>query len=547
MSMTLHPPQPRLDVEQRRRQPALPLVRGLPGVDLGATLLDQRVRRLDAVGGLERLAEQLVDAESVERERLLEALGQARRRRLVAALELAVQLRQLRVRLLVGGPVVGALQSPAPAGLLALRQVAHHVLALVPHAALHQRFLLEHLAHRRAQALAAVDHHQQSLREVEAPLDQRAQEEREHLLVLGVGLDEAQESLGAIARDPQPDHQRRVGEALAVQEQRHVALPRQLALLKLLELRPARFDEGARHRRTRQADRSRDRARRRLVVAARDPVQHPSQQRLVRGPRAVQSLVAPQRELGLFAAHPRHPDRHLLPVQHHRPRITSVTRPGRAVRVRVARTRQRFDLLVEQHLNVHQSQWDQTPDQLHLRVRLQSLVLLAPQHPDLAQTPLAPPHASYDTAHRRLLSSEVSGRLSTPSHHSGWSRFNFQLRISHLLCTAPRDQRPPILVADGSGGAIVAWADERQVRSEIYAQHVDALGVPRWMPDGMAVASSTGSQFAPVAAPDGAGGAIIVWMDSRNGPCYVWGCTNIDLFAARVEGTGALTVPDRDR
>src|SRR5207249_9634011 len=97
----------------------------------------------------------------------------------------------------------------------------------------------------------------------------------------------------------------------------------------------------------------------------------------------------------------------------------------------------RFDLLVEQHLNVHQSQRDQTPDQLHLRVRLQSLVLLAPQHPDLAQTPLAPPHASYDTAHRRLLSSEVSGRLSTPSHHSGWSRFNFQLMISHLPPSLP--------------------------------------------------------------------------------------------------------------
>src|SRR5437867_12781508 len=95
IAMTLHPSQPRFDVEQGRRQPALSLVRGLPGVDLGAALLDQRVRRLDAVGGLERPPEQLVDAEPMERERLLEALGQTCSRRLVAALELALESGQL--------------------------------------------------------------------------------------------------------------------------------------------------------------------------------------------------------------------------------------------------------------------------------------------------------------------------------------------------------------------------------------------------------------------------------------------------------------------
>ena len=80
IAMAADSPQPRFDVEQRRCQPPMPLVRRLPGVDLGAAFLDQCVRRLDAVGGLERDAEQLVDAEPMQRQRLLEPLGQARRR-----------------------------------------------------------------------------------------------------------------------------------------------------------------------------------------------------------------------------------------------------------------------------------------------------------------------------------------------------------------------------------------------------------------------------------------------------------------------------------
>jgi len=67
--MTSDASQPRLDVEQRRRQPAMSLVRRLPRVDLRAALLDQGVRRFDAVGGPERDAQQVVDAQSVERER----------------------------------------------------------------------------------------------------------------------------------------------------------------------------------------------------------------------------------------------------------------------------------------------------------------------------------------------------------------------------------------------------------------------------------------------------------------------------------------------
>jgi len=73
-------------------------------------------------------------------------------------------------------------------------------------------------------------------------------------------------------------------------------------------------------------------------------------QRLIGLTRAVQRRVAPQRDLRLLAAHPRHADRHPLPVQHHRPRVAPVPGPGGAIAARVARPRQRLDLFLEQCL-----------------------------------------------------------------------------------------------------------------------------------------------------------------------------------------------------
>src|SRR3989442_1995164 len=40
------------------------------------------------------------------------------------------------------------------------------------------------------------------------------------------------------------------------------------------------------------------------------------------------------------------------------------------------------------------------------------------------------------------------------------------------LCTARNDQRNPVLVSDGRGGALAAWEDARQDRwKDVYAQH----------------------------------------------------------------------------
>jgi len=69
----------------------------------------------------------------------------------------------------------------------------------------------------------------------------------------------------------------------------------------------------------------------------------------------------------------------------------------------------------------------------------------------------------------------------------------------------------PLLVSDGTGGAIVIWEDLRHGLASIYAQNVDADGNIKWQPGGEEVCYiKTNSSFWPrTAVSDGSGGAII--------------------------------------
>jgi hypothetical protein len=98
-----------------------------------------------------------------------------------------------------------------------------------------------------------------------------------------------------------------------------------------------------------------------------------------------------------------------------------------------------------------------------------------------------------------------------------------------LVCVAANSQTGSQIVTDGSGGAIVAWLDVRDgVNGDIYAQHVLASGVldTEWTAGGRGVCTATGDQKLPVLASDGAGRAIVTWVDDRNGPAS-------DIYAER--------------
>ena len=110
-----------------------------------------------------------------------------------------------------------------------------------------------------------------------------------------------------------------------------------------------------------------------------------------------------------------------------------------------------------------------------------------------------------------------------------------------VLCEANGPQNNPAIVSDGAGGAIVTWMDGRNPESgiDLFAQHVLASGVadPEWKTNGAAVCTAPGRQADPKIDTDGAGGAIITWFDPRSS------VTSFDIFAQHLLSEG---IPDRD-
>ena len=100
------------------------------------------------------------------------------------------------------------------------------------------------------------------------------------------------------------------------------------------------------------------------------------------------------------------------------------------------------------------------------------------------------------------------------------------------ISTATNTQTAPVAVSDGAGGAIITWQDARAFINDIYAQRIDATGAVKWTIDGVAICAALNAQVNPRIVSDGAGGAIIGWIDSRNG--------NQDIYAQRVNAAGAV-------
>ncbi len=94
----------------------------------------------------------------------------------------------------------------------------------------------------------------------------------------------------------------------------------------------------------------------------------------------------------------------------------------------------------------------------------------------------------------------------------------------------------PAIMIDGAGGAIIAWVEGPGPffnLEHIRAQRVDASGNKLWGADGVWVCQASGGQLDPKLVPDGAGGAIISWTDLRSGYQYP------HIYAQRVDSTGA--------
>ena len=91
--------------------------------------------------------------------------------------------------------------TPPPARLLGSREIPHHVLALVPLAALDVDPVAKHVGHRRPEALGAIEYDQQALRRREPAGDQVAEELGADRPILRGRLDHAEEPFLPCARD----------------------------------------------------------------------------------------------------------------------------------------------------------------------------------------------------------------------------------------------------------------------------------------------------------------------------------------------------------
>ena len=94
---------------------------------------------------------------------------------------------------------------------------------------------------------------------------------------------------------------------------------------------------------------------------------------------------------------------------------------------------------------------------------------------------------------------------------------------------------------DGSGGVIVCWQEVRNGLNHVIAQRVTPAGeiAPGWPADGLSVYATAAQMETRAIADDGAGGAIIVWDDSRSAAA---GQGPPGIYALRITGDGALAV-----
>ena len=99
------------------------------------------------------------------------------------------------------------------------------------------------------------------------------------------------------------------------------------------------------------------------------------------------------------------------------------------------------------------------------------------------------------------------------------------------LCALSSGRSSPCIASDGAGGAILAWLDYRSGGADIYAQRVSANGRLLWADVAIPLSTALGDEGRPAIVPDGAGGAIVAWHGSGAGR---------DIHAQRVDSTGAV-------
>jgi hypothetical protein len=96
-----------------------------------------------------------------------------------------------------------------------------------------------------------------------------------------------------------------------------------------------------------------------------------------------------------------------------------------------------------------------------------------------------------------------------------WSSDGVQLDTA----TSPHTVGNSVVIPDGNGGAIFVWEDVTDLTPSTYsgqlrAQRIDSTGNKLWGTNGVLVSIKSTSQW-PAITSDGAGGAIVAWIEGR--------------------------------
>jgi hypothetical protein len=118
---------------------------------------------------------------------------------------------------------------------------------------------------------------------------------------------------------------------------------------------------------------------------------------------------------------------------------------------------------------------------------------------------------------------------------SQWPMHPLGLSVSNML----DDTGAPSLVADGAGGAVVAWHGGQADYEDIYAQRIGADGTVVWTLGGKIVSSAFGQKWEPQVVSDCAGGGVMAWSDHRS-------AADFDVYAQRMERNGYLGYPSAE-
>ncbi len=106
------------------------------------------------------------------------------------------------------------------------------------------------------------------------------------------------------------------------------------------------------------------------------------------------------------------------------------------------------------------------------------------------------------------------------------------------VCDTPNEQQIPTIISDGAGGAIVVWTDYPRVNpwvADIHAQHITGDGLSLWASEGLTVCAAPGQQAYTRCLPDGEGGVIVAWEDSRSG--------QLSAYVQRIDRNGYWGYP----